>query len=88
MSLIQQVATEVLLRGSGSADDIQIPGKTYQQVVRALQNAASRGLIESVQARSRGQHKGRAPNVYGPVRSRAPAVPGVASVWDLGRLGA
>lgn len=92
MSLVQQVAQMVADRGEASADDLLpgLEGCTRNQVIRGLQNAASRGLVEAARHRSGGHNIGRLPSVYRPAKPKPTPmrIGPVASVFDLGRIAA
>ena len=95
MSLTQTVADMVSERGAATVDDL-LPelaeeGYTREQVIKALQNAKHRGLLEN--RRGKGLGPGSMPSTYTPKRTpkqraAAPSIGRVASVWELGALNA
>lgn len=71
MSLIQTVARMVAERGRATARDIEIPGRNFDQIVKALQNAKQVGLVRSVGYENAGR-RGGCRAVYEAVESPPP----------------
>ena len=81
------------LRGATGVHGLDggVEGYTREQVIKALQNAKHRGLLEN--RRGKGLGPGSMPSTYTPKRTpkqraAAPSIGRVASVWELGALNA
>ena len=89
MSLIATVTSIIKQHNGATLYTIEplCPGYTRSQVKRAIYNARATGLIEvSVRGKSKGNRKGRWPNLY-VIRAEKPvkkwATPAVNSVWGM-----
>lgn len=87
MSLVHHVTALIEEAGTGTVDTIMkdCPGHTREQVIRALGNARSTGLLHTVGYAGRPGRGKMA--IYAPAPKEAPPPrPRVASVWEWAAL--
>ena len=89
MSLIQHVTALIEEAGTGSVETIMkdCPDHTREQVIRALGNARTDGLLRTVGYAGIPGRKGAKVAIYAPAPKEAPPPrPRVASVWEWAAL--